>query len=303
MASPVHRYLFSPPSSPPAIQGSHSPLLEPLESFHAINRSTTVPLLAAVAPTTRYQDFEKLSLVGGKKVRVTDHHGAPRTLLYSKTAQESHGMAIAPPERVSRPTHHHHQVPPLTPAQEVLALQSYLLASPHHALPPNTRPLEPLDPMTLVGFQATGGGWKELERDVEPLVVYSFSKTWTRPVLELLSLYALDPQPVVFSVEGRADAPVLAETLARLVPSRSPAAASEAVITIAGKPINGYAQLEKLHRAGKLHGMLERAGAVVDGLRRKEEGERARRGRLVKRLKHAQIKVVRGDQDGEDEAE
>jgi hypothetical protein len=38
MGSPMHSFLFSPPTSPTAIQASHSPLLEPVESFNALNR-------------------------------------------------------------------------------------------------------------------------------------------------------------------------------------------------------------------------------------------------------------------------
>jgi hypothetical protein len=34
----MHSFLFSPPTSPTAIQASHSPLLEPVESFNALNR-------------------------------------------------------------------------------------------------------------------------------------------------------------------------------------------------------------------------------------------------------------------------
>lgn len=163
--------------------------------------------------------------------------------------------------------------------------------------------------MTLVGFPPDDvRGWKELAQEVEPVVIWSTGSTWTAPVHELLDLYGIEPEPFVLDLQGRTDERQVAETLARLVPGRSAALASSSrspppLITIAGEPINGYAALLELHREGKLHALLERAGAVVDARSRREEADRVRRIRLEGRLaKQARVVVpVRNNVDGDDE--
>jgi hypothetical protein len=50
MASSVQSFLFSPPSSPTTIERTHSPLLEPVESFNALNRLLTPRVGSSSAP-------------------------------------------------------------------------------------------------------------------------------------------------------------------------------------------------------------------------------------------------------------
>ncbi|GHJ89905.1 hypothetical protein NliqN6_6307 [Naganishia liquefaciens] len=232
-------------------------------------------------------DIERISVVGGKKVRVTGQWGAPRTLTY---ADEQQAMA---PSRAYRPVN---SPIPLTASQELLALQSYLLAGPTNSLLPTIDTSRPLDPMSLVGFHANDAhGWTELRAEVEPVVIWSTGPTWTDPVHELLALYALTPGPHTLSLDSRPDQAAIKATLSRLVTGRS-ADSPAPLITIGGRPIDGYAPLLKLHVEGKLHGMLERAGAVVDGKRAQEELDRARAARLQKRVKQARI-VFRDEDD------
>lgn len=164
--------------------------------------------------------------------------------------------------------------------------------------------------MTLVGFPPNDArGWKELAQEVEPVVIWSTGRTWTTPVQQILDLYGIEPQPVVLELEGRSDEQQLSAILARLVPGRSAALASSSrspppLITIAGhhEPINGYAPLLTLHKEGKLHALLERAGAVVDARAKREEGERVRRAMLQRRLaKQARVVVPARDVEGDDE--
>ncbi|KAJ9093891.1 hypothetical protein QFC21_006264 [Naganishia friedmannii] len=256
-------------------------------------------MLSAEVMRQKLLDVEKISVVAGKKVRVTGQFGAPTTLLYDGAAH--HAVA---PARTYRPI----VSPPITETQELLALQSYLLANPTHALPTDTNPSRALDPMTLVDFPPNDArGWKELKQEVEPVVIWSTGKTWTTPVQQLLDLYGIEPQPLVLEMEGRPDEQQLSTILARLVPGRSSALASSSrspppLITIAGQPINGYAPLLNLHKEGKLHGLLERAGAVVDARSRREEAEKVKLARLERRLtKQARVVIPARDVDGDDE--
>ncbi|KAI5450132.1 hypothetical protein NCC49_003759 [Naganishia albida] len=415
MASSVQSFLFSPPSSPTAIERTHSPLLEPVESFNALNRLLTprqggpsslpesdkksTPTLAGEefpytrpypsrsaspvglglghelppfpASSSSYQarpsapvisrhnsfsdpinlptagslptpathraakpwshgrsktilravmlamfvlgmfsffrpaslpslgdslstsrmrqellDVERISMVGGKKVRVTGQRGAPRTLMYAEQQEK----AIAP-ARTYRPVT---STTPLTSTQELLALQSYLLSDPHHSIPETTDTSRPMDPMSLVGFKANDAqGWTELRAEVEPVVIWSIGSTWTTPVHELLALYSLLPGPTTLSLETRHDQAAIKAILARVVDGRSQDSPAP-LITIGGKPIDGYAPLLKLHSEGRLHALLERAGAIVDGKRARDELDRARRARLG-RMKQARI-VVEDDE-------
>lgn len=434
MASSVQSFLFSPPSSPTAIEGTHSPLLEPVESFNALNRLLTprqggpsslpesdkksTPTLAGEefpytrpypsrsaspiglglghelppfpASSSSYQarpsapvisrhnsfsdpinlptagslptpathraakpwshgrsktilravmlamfvlgmfsffrpaslpslgdslstsrmrqellDVERISMVGGKKVRVTGQRGAPRTLMYAEQQEKAIGKfshvqlrfvlhsdhSLSAPARTYRPVT---STTPLTSTQELLALQSYLLSDPHHSIPETTDTSRPMDPMSLVGFKANDAqGWAELRAEVEPVVIWSTGSTWTTPVHELLALYSLLPGPTTLSLETRLDQAVIKAILARVVDGRSQDSPAP-LITIGGKPIDGYAPLLKLHSEGRLHALLERAGAIVDGKRARDELDRARRARLG-RMKQARI-VVEDDE-------
>jgi hypothetical protein len=179
---------------------------------------------------------------------------------------------------------------PLTSSQELLALQSYLLADPHHSISETTDTSRPMNPMSLVGFKATDKqGWTELRAEVEPVVIWSTGSTWATPVHELLALYSLLPAPTTLSLESRQDQAAIKAILSRIVDGRSPDSPAP-LITIGGKPIDGYAPLLKLHSEGRLHALLERAGAIVDGKRAQDDLERIRRARLD-RMKQARIVV------------
>jgi hypothetical protein len=180
---------------------------------------------------------------------------------------------------------------PLTSTQELLALQSYLLADPHHAISESIDISRPIDPMSLVGFKANDKqGWTELRAEVEPVVIWSTGATWTTPVHELLALYSLLPGPTTLSLDTRQDQAAIKAILSRIVDGRSPDSPAP-LITIGGKPIDGYAPLLKLHSEGRLHALLERAGAIVDGKRVQDDLERVRRARLGRR-KQARIVVA-----------
>jgi hypothetical protein len=146
--------------------------------------------------------------------------------------------------------------------------------------------------MSLVGFKANDQqGWAELRADVEPVVIWSTTPTQTSPVNELLAMYSLLPGPVTLPLESRDDQSAIKAILARIVTGRTVDSPSP-LITIGGQPIDGYAPLLKLHKEGKLQAMLERAGAIVDGKRAKEDLERARLAGLQRRLtKQARIAV------------
>lgn len=151
--------------------------------------------------------------------------------------------------------------------------------------------------MSLVGFKANDAqGWVELRAEVEPVVIWSTGSTWTTPVHELFAIYSLLPGPVTLPLDSRVDQSAIKAILARIVNGRS-ADSPSPLITIGGQPIDGYAPLLKLHTEGKLHAMLERAGAIVDGKRAQEDRERARAAQLQKRVKQARINF----QDEDDE--
>lgn len=143
--------------------------------------------------------------------------------------------------------------------------------------------------MSLVGFKATDKqGWTELRAEVEPVVIWSTGPTWTTPVHELLALYSLLPGPTTLPLDSRQDQSAIKSILSRIVDGRS-ADSPSPLITIGGKPIDGYAPLLKLHSEGKLHALLERAGAIVDGKRARDDLDRARRARLQRRIKQARL--------------
>lgn len=61
----------------------------------------------------------------------------------------------------------------MTPERELLALQTYLLEDTQHAISSSVDTSKPLDPMFMLSFDIKDEhGWRELKRDVDPVVVW-----------------------------------------------------------------------------------------------------------------------------------
>jgi hypothetical protein len=83
-----------------------------------------------------------------------------------------------PPPRLqpAPPSRTHRKIVALPPQSELLALQSYLLASPHNGLPRTIDPSKPLDTEAILGHRVDEAAIEELERDVDPVVVWASSE-------------------------------------------------------------------------------------------------------------------------------
>lgn len=98
-------------------------------------------------------------------------------------------------------------------------------------------------------------------------------RRWTSPIHNLLELYELSHKPLIIPLSIRPDAPLIQSILSRLVSptdtlshktdSSHPDSRTHPLITVAGRPIDGYEELLRLHREGELYEMLERAGALA----------------------------------------
>lgn len=210
--------------------------------------------------------------VGGKKVTVGSAKGAPRVIATSSKGNS----AIAPP-KAYRPIK---SASVLTPEREILALQTYLVENDKHTIAPSVDTSVPLDPVTILGFDARQeAGWAELRQEIDPIVVWDVGQTWTSGIYDLLDLYAVLPAPRVIPLAHREDAPAIQAILTRLIAERSKNTSPQPLITIGGVPVNGYAELVRLHKEGLLYGMLERAGAIVDGQKEAEALAAAKRSR------------------------
>jgi hypothetical protein len=76
---------------------------------------------------------------------------------------------VAPP-KISRPVKDNVA---MTPERELLALQTFLLEDTMHTISPSVDVSKPLDPMVMLSFDAKDeNGWRELRRDVDPVVVW-----------------------------------------------------------------------------------------------------------------------------------
>lgn len=246
--------------------------------------------------------------VGGKLVKVLATAGAPKSIVYDARR----GDAPAPPGTYrSRPGSASRastgqsngrgkgkgkgrgKSTVMSPAMELIAVQSYLLSNPHHSLPPSLDSSNShLDPMTVLGFDPDDTvSWDELKNEIEPVVIWASSETWSTPILNLLSVYSLSPPPITLSLSDRTDLKSISAIIARASPERTRDSPTP-LITIGGKPIDGLDELLRLHEEGKLHRMLGKAGAVVDGKKKAEEESRMRQERL-NNLKHVKMDRLR----------
>lgn len=249
-------------------------------------------------------------IVGGQRVQVLSADGygsAPREITYHHGHHDASPRphAIAPPPRYARRPSSLSAAAAaaarMTPDMELLALQAYLLSDPLHALPlasssSSSSSSPTLDPMSVLGFDVRDDdAWEELRREVAPVVVWSLGgQSWmTRPIINLLSVYALSPEPATLALSDRPDLAAIQGVVARAVSIESSSSSpqrslSNPLITIGGKPIDGLEALLRLHDAGELGPMLERAGAVVGGAKSREE-EEAKRLERIKGLKYAKV--------------
>ncbi|KIP06967.1 hypothetical protein PHLGIDRAFT_90155 [Phlebiopsis gigantea 11061_1 CR5-6] len=166
-------------------------------------------------------------------------------------------------------------LPPLqlTPEQELAAVTSFLASLPQNVIPSNVDPSLPIDPQLVLDFDTRSSQAMtevaQLEHDAwvrYPVVLYSKMHSPTSRDMEkmLLELNLL-PGPAIIQVEYRPDEEVLKPLLHRLTGSNE-----LPLLLIGGKVIGTAQEVRYMHSKGDLARTITKAGAIVDGAKKKK---------------------------------
>jgi len=165
----------------------------------------------------------------------------------------------------------------LSPEQELGALTAFMAALPQNVIPPDVDPTQPIDPQLVLDFDTRS---PHAEEEVDSIVsdvwlrnpVVVFSKTVSpasRELKHMLDALHLNPSPTIFGVDQRADADVLIPLLYRLTDS-----IELPILLIGGNPVGSMDTIRELNTSGELKALVTRAGAVVDGAKKRRKGRR-----------------------------
>ncbi|KAJ7162117.1 hypothetical protein C8R46DRAFT_1103560, partial [Mycena filopes] len=161
----------------------------------------------------------------------------------------------------------------LTPAQELAAVSSFLASLPQNVIPSAVDPSRPIDPELVLDFDTRSPhAMEEVERVVEdvwarnPVLLYGkLYSPATRELKAILSDMNLRPPPFIMDVDVRDDVEVLAPMLARLTESPE-----LPVLLIGGQPVGTLAQIRAMVASGELKRLVNAAGAVIGGGKRRK---------------------------------
>ncbi|KAI0267008.1 hypothetical protein BC834DRAFT_823062 [Gloeopeniophorella convolvens] len=262
-SSPSHLPSFGPPPSASAISAGLADLLHPRKSRQ---RATILCLLSLVAVTAYVCLVSQPALAPA----LSSHHGTPAGAedAWLKWAARFPAAHPAPKPRPEIT---------LSPEEELGAVTAFMAALPQNIIPPGIDATRPIDPQLVLDFdtrsQRAEAEVAEVVSDVwfrNPVVV--FSKLYSPASRELkstLDAMELRPAPTVFDVDDRADADVLIPLLYRLTNTTE-----LPILLIGGTPIGSMDAIRELDASGQLKALVTRAGAVLDGSKRRRKGRR-----------------------------
>ncbi|KAJ7665720.1 hypothetical protein B0H17DRAFT_1162615 [Mycena rosella] len=161
----------------------------------------------------------------------------------------------------------------LSPAQELAAVSSFLASLPQNVIPLSVDPTRPIDPELVLDFDThSRHAMEEVERVVDdvwsrnPVMLYGkLYSPATREIKSILTDMNLRPPPLFIDVDTRDDAEVLTPMLSRLTTS-----SELPILLIAGEPIGSLAQIRTMLAAGDLQRIVQSAGAVINGGKRRK---------------------------------
>ncbi|KAI0044982.1 hypothetical protein FA95DRAFT_1583555 [Auriscalpium vulgare] len=156
----------------------------------------------------------------------------------------------------------------LTPAQELGAVTSFMVALPQNVIPLTVDPSRPIDPQLVLDFDTRSS---RAEAEVEDLVadvwarnpVVLFSKLRSpisREAKSILQDMKLRPEPTIFEVDQRPDAEVLVPLLHRLTNTTI-----LPILLIGGTSVGTIEDIRDLDARGDLRKAVTAAGAEVGG--------------------------------------
>ncbi|KAI8992962.1 hypothetical protein BD414DRAFT_535548 [Trametes punicea] len=161
----------------------------------------------------------------------------------------------------------------LNQTQELAALSNFIASLPQNVLPSTVDPSQPIDPQLVLDFDTRGPRAEEelqtVVRDVwvrNPVMLYSkVHSSISREVKQLLADMYLLPAPTIVEVDERPDENVLVPLLFRLTSTNE-----LPILLIGGRIVGSPKEIRYLAAKGELQRLIEEAGGVIDGARKKK---------------------------------
>nr|VWO99963.1 N/A [Ganoderma boninense] len=161
----------------------------------------------------------------------------------------------------------------LNATQELAAVSSFIASLPQNMIPATVDPSLPLDPQLILDFDTRGPHAEEelqaVMQDVwtrNPVMLYSkVHSPVSREIKQVLKNLYLRPAPTIVDVDTRPDEQVLTQLLYRLT-----SASELPILLVGGRTIAEPKEIKWLAETGDLQKAITKAGAVVDGSRKKK---------------------------------
>ncbi|KAG2064322.1 hypothetical protein BDR04DRAFT_1130812 [Suillus decipiens] len=161
----------------------------------------------------------------------------------------------------------------LDESQELAAVAAFLAALPQNMIPRSIDPSKPIDPQLVLDFDTRSPrAAEEVNQIVQhvwsryPVMMFTKARNaHSREIRRIISTMDLQPPAVAFEVDQREDADVLVPLLHRLTSS-----ADLPLMLIGGKPVGSIDVIRELNDSGELQKLITKAGAVIDGSKKKK---------------------------------
>ncbi|KAI0786798.1 hypothetical protein C8Q75DRAFT_720689 [Abortiporus biennis] len=162
----------------------------------------------------------------------------------------------------------------LTPAQELAAVTSFIASlDPQNVIPAHVDPSLPLDPQLVLDFDTQSpNAASEVDALVNdtwvryPVVLFSrVHSPVSRELKQMITAMNLLPSPTIIDVDERSDEAVLTPILHRLTRSTD-----LPILLVGGQKAGSTTEIRYLNAKGELQRMISKAGAVVDGGKKKK---------------------------------
>ncbi|CAL1706773.1 unnamed protein product [Somion occarium] len=157
--------------------------------------------------------------------------------------------------------------------QELAAVSAFLASLPQNVIPSSVDPSKPIDPQLVLDFDTQSPHALE---EIDALVnetwarnpVFLYAKTHSplsRELKQMLEDMNLLPSPTIIDVDQRPDESVLTPLLHRLTST-----SDLPILLIGGHTIGSIPEIRYLYAKGELSRMINRAGGIVDGAKKKK---------------------------------
>ncbi|KAJ3481741.1 hypothetical protein NLI96_g7456 [Meripilus lineatus] len=266
--------LDSPPLSPPLTVFHTFTLANSRKTRHFWQRTTFLALFALVV-ISGYVLFIAQPQLSPIAFGEGDHRSPSAADRLSRLSSTAGRLAALRHKRPPTTNESYADRPQVTldTEQELAAVTGFIASLPQNVIPPSVDPTQPIDPQLILDFDTrTASAPQEVEAFVvdtwarNPVVLYSRTHSpVARELKQMLVDMNLFPSPTIVELDQRTDEDVLTPLLFRLTSTKE-----LPILLVGGHTVGSVPEIRYLNTKGDLKTMITRAGAVIDGGKKKK---------------------------------